>query len=73
MATRPAAVLSDEPKEEADGHAPAPLSVPGALSSPAQPGGWSVAEVSRPADRHRQKYDCRGVCGPAADAGAQSR
>src|SRR6266567_3001742 len=51
MAMRRAAVLSDEPKEEADGHAPAPLSAPGALSSPAQPGGWSVAAVPRTCQR----------------------
>src|SRR5438445_74567 len=63
-----AAMLSDELEEEADGYSTAPISALGALSSLANPGGRSVAAVPRPANRHRQKYDCRRIRGAAAEA-----
>ena len=64
-----AAVLPEKPKEEADRHAPVPLTALSALSSAAKPGCRSVAAVYRPAHRHRQKY----ACCPAAGADTRVR
>ncbi len=72
MAMRRAA-SSDKPKEEADRHAPAPLSALSALSSGAKPGGRSVAAIYRPANGRRQKYDCCRIRGPTTQAGARAR